>query len=62
MAAATTVRWVRGTWADALRVQKVSASDGPMPEPIISRRPSVFTATAIVSAMPTMRASWRTFR
>src|SRR5882757_61511 len=28
--------------------QNGSASDGPMPRPTISRRPSVFTATAII--------------
>jgi len=39
-----------------------SASDGPMPRPTISRRPSVSTATAIIAATETMRPPSRTFR
>src|SRR5262245_42644160 len=35
--------------------QNGSASDGPMPRPTISRRPSVDTATAIIAATETMR-------
>lgn len=42
-------------------IQKVSASDGPMSMPSTSRRPSVFTATAMVTATETMRPFWRTF-
>lgn len=43
-------------------VQNVSASDGPMPRPMISRRPSVLAATAIMAATGTIRPPWRTFR
>jgi hypothetical protein len=43
-------------------VQNVSASDGPVPSPMISRRPSVLTATAIMAAMPTIRPPCRTLR
>jgi hypothetical protein len=32
----------------------------PMPVPSTSRRPSVFTATAMVTAAETMRPFWRT--
>ena len=39
-----------------------SASEGPMPRPTISRRPSVLTATAIIAAAETMRPPSRTFR
>lgn len=42
-------------------IQKVSASDGPMSMPRTSRRPSVLTATAMVTATETMRPFWRTF-
>jgi len=35
-------------------IQKVSASDGPSPRPMISRRPSVFAATAIMAATETI--------
>lgn len=41
-------------------VQNVSASDGPMPRPMISRRPSVLAATAIMAA--TIRPTCRTLR
>ena len=43
-------------------VQNVSASDGPIPRPMISRRPSVLAATAIIAATGTIRPPWRTFR
>jgi hypothetical protein len=43
-------------------VQNVSASEGPMPRPMISRRPLVFAATAIMAATGTIRPPWRTFR
>jgi hypothetical protein len=42
--------------------QKVSASDGPMCRPTISRLPSVFTATAIIAATETMRPPSRCLR
>jgi hypothetical protein len=42
--------------------QNGSASDGPIPSPTISRRPSVETATAIIAATETMRPPSRTFR
>src|SRR5262249_57123682 len=42
--------------------QNGSASDGPMPSPTISRRPSLDTATAIIAATETMRPPPRTFR
>jgi hypothetical protein len=42
-------------------VQKVSASDGPMSMPSTSRRPSVLTPTATMTATETMRPFWRTF-
>ena len=42
--------------------QKVSASEGPMPRPMISRRPSVLAATAIIAATETMRPPSRTLR
>ena len=35
--------------------QKVSASEGPMCRPTISRRPSVLTATATIAGTETMR-------
>ena len=108
MAAATTVVWLRGTWASALRMkctrqrcqvapvrvramaalspswasemtslvpfrprfasvlrnafQNVSASEGPMCSPTISRRPSVLTATATMAATETILPPSRTFR
>lgn len=37
-------------------------SDGPTQSPMISRRPSVFTGTAIMAAAETMRPPSRTFR
>jgi MFS family permease len=40
-------------------VQNVSASDGPMPKPMISRRPSVLAATAIIAGTGTIRPPWR---
>ncbi len=42
-------------------VQKVSASDGPMSRPSTSRRPSVLTPTATMTATETIRWFWRTF-
>ena len=42
--------------------QNVSASEGPMPRPTISRRPSVLTATAIIAATETIRPPSRTLR
>jgi hypothetical protein len=39
--------------------QKGSASDGPVPRPTISRRPSVLTATAIIAATDTIRPHLR---
>lgn len=42
--------------------ENVSASEGPMPRPMISRRPSVLAATAIMAATGTIRPPWRTFR
>ena len=42
--------------------QNGSASEGPMPRPTISRRPSVFTATAIIAATEMMRPPSRTLR
>lgn len=44
------------------RVQNGSASDGPIAIPNTSRTPSVFTATAIITATDTMRPASRTFR
>src|SRR3982751_4048549 len=43
-------------------VQNTSASEGPICRPTISRRPSVFTATATIAATETMRPPCRTFR
>ncbi|EWY40862.1 hypothetical protein N825_33570 [Skermanella stibiiresistens SB22] len=40
--------------------QKVSASEQPMSMPSTSRRPSVFTATAMVTAAEPMSLFWRT--
>jgi hypothetical protein len=42
--------------------QKVSASEGPMPRLMISRRPSVLAAMAIIAATETMRPPSRTLR
>src|SRR5205823_1795949 len=42
--------------------QNGSASEGPMPRPTISRRPSLDTATAIIAATETMRPPSRTLR
>src|SRR5262245_50614795 len=42
--------------------QKVSASEGPICSPTISRRPSVLAATAIIAATETMRPPSRCFR
>jgi hypothetical protein len=41
--------------------QKVSASETPIAMPSTSRRPSVLTATAMVTATETMRPASRTF-
>jgi hypothetical protein len=41
-------------------VQKVSASDGPMSRPSTSRRPSLLTPTAMITATDTTRPFWRT--
>jgi hypothetical protein len=43
-------------------VQNGSASDAPVATPSTSRRPSVFTATAIITATVTIRPAWRDFR
>lgn len=42
--------------------RQVSASEGPIPRPMISRRPSVLAATAIIAATGTIRPPWRTLR
>jgi hypothetical protein len=42
-------------------VQNGSASDGPISRPSTSRRPSVFTATAIITATDTILPASRTF-
>jgi hypothetical protein len=42
-------------------VQNGSASDGPTCSPSTSRRPSVFTATAIITATDTILPASRTF-
>jgi transposase len=42
-------------------VQNGSASDGPTWSPSTSRRPSVLTATAIITATETILPAWRTF-
>jgi hypothetical protein len=42
-------------------VQKVSASEAPIAMPSTSRRPSVLTPTAMITATETMRPFWRTF-
>jgi hypothetical protein len=43
-------------------VQKVSASDGPTHKPMISRRPSVLTAMAIMAATAMILPPWSTLR
>ena len=43
------------------RFQNVSASDGPISMPRTSRRPSLLTPTAMITATETMRPFWRTF-
>ncbi len=43
-------------------VQKVSASEGPMPRPMISRRLSVLAAMAVMAATGTIRTPWRCLR
>jgi carbamoyltransferase len=43
-------------------VQNVSASEGPMSMPSTSRRPSLLTPTAMMTATETMRPPRRTFR
>jgi len=42
--------------------QNGSASDGPVVTPSTSRRPSVLTPTAIITAVETIRPAWRSFR
>ena len=42
--------------------RQVCASEGPMPSPMISLRPSVLAATAIIATTGTMRPPCRTFR
>jgi hypothetical protein len=42
--------------------QNVSASEGPIWSPTISRRPSVLAVTAIIAATETMRPPSRCFR
>ena len=42
-------------------VQNVSASEGPMSMPSTSRRPSLLTPTATITAIDRMRPFWRTF-
>lgn len=41
-------------------VQKDSASEGPMSMPSTSRRPSLLTPTAMITATETIRSFWRT--
>jgi len=48
--------------AQKIHPRAVSASDGPSPRPMISRRPSVFADTAIMAATPTIRPPWRSLR
>ncbi len=43
-------------------IQKGAASDWPTLKPMISRRPSVLAATAIITATETIRPPWRCFR
>jgi hypothetical protein len=43
-------------------VQKVSASDAPIAMPSTSRRPSLLTPTAMVTATETIRPACRTLR
>jgi hypothetical protein len=42
-------------------VQKGSASEAPMSMPSNSRRPSLLTPTAMITATETIRPFWRTF-
>lgn len=42
--------------------ERVSASDGPMSMPRISRRPSLLKPTAMITATEMIRPFWRTFR
>jgi hypothetical protein len=42
-------------------VQKGSASEAPISMPSTSRRPSLLTPTAMMTATETMRPFWRTF-
>src|SRR5215207_8688116 len=42
--------------------QNGSASEAPVATPNTSRRPSVFTPTAIITATETIRPAWRDFR
>jgi hypothetical protein len=42
--------------------ERLSFRGAPIPSPMISRLPSVETATAIIAATATMRPSSRTFR
>ena len=41
-------------------VQNVSASEGPISRPRISRRPSLLAPTATIAATETIRPAWRT--
>src|SRR5487761_2742753 len=41
-------------------VQNVSASEGPISRPRISRRPSLLAPTATIAATATIRPAWRT--
>ncbi len=43
-------------------IQKVAASETPMSMPSTSRRPSLLTPTAMITATETMRPFWRTLR
>ena len=42
-------------------IQKVSASEAPIIMPSTSRRPSVLTPTAMITATETIRPFWRAF-
>ncbi len=44
-----------------IAVKNVSAPDGPISMPSTSRRPSLLTPTAMITATETMRPFWRTF-
>ena len=48
--------------AEDVRPEGFPASEGPMDMPSTSRRPSVLTPTAMVSATETIRPPCRTFR